>query len=805
LFIDFASLTSFQNYRSTLHANEKPRYHERGVETVTKRVFIAAGSAALACVAIRPTSVAQTPAPEAAAITRYCTGCHNAKTKAGGLTLNPSGDIAGDATTWEKVDRRLRMRTMPPAGAPRPDEKTYSEVSGWIETQLDRTGAEHPDPGQPLLHRLNRTEYANAIEDLLGLKVDVAELLPPDDSAFGFDNVADVLGVSPVLLERYLSAADRISALALGDPEIEPGSDTYRARQDLSQDQHIEGMPFGTVGGIAVEHNFPLDAEYEFRLSMFRNNLEIMRGIERTHQVELSIDGERIYLRPIGGPEDLAKMKNMTEGSNEIDARFRVRVSVKAGRHKVVATFLQKRGYGTQPLQPFLRSSVDTFEATGRPHLEAITILGPYNAKPGANRAPRLTLEQLTRLAYRRPVTDADMGPVREFYDRGAAKRGAAGDSSSNDGGYQMALRRILASPAFVFRPETSPANVTPGAVHPIKPVELASRLSFFLWSSIPDDELLRLAENGSLSKPQVIETQVHRMLASPKAKRFVANFAGQWLQLRNLKNARPNSADFPDFDDNLRQGFRQETEMLFASVLNENRSVLDLLRADYTFLNERLARHYGVEGVYGSNFRRVPVTQEERKGILGHGSILTVTSHADRTSPVVRGKWILENLLGAPPPPPPPDVPALGENTEGAPPKSLRARLELHRANPVCASCHKVMDPIGFSLENFDAVGAWRTEDSGSPINAEGTLADGANVDGVVSLRNAILAKPDVFASTVTEKLLIYALGRGLEPADMPAVRKIVRDSARENYSLQSIIMGVVQSVPFELRRKPE
>lgn len=752
----------------------------------------------MAWTAFRPVTIAQTPAPESAAITRYCTGCHNATAKAGGLVLNPSGNIAADPLTWEKVDRRLRMRTMPPAGSPRPDDKTYTQIAAWLETQLDKAAAQNPNPGQPLLHRLNRTEYAYAIEDLLGLKVDVASLLPPDDSAYGFDNVADVLGVSPVLLERYLSAADRISALALGDPETEPGSDTYRARQDLSQDQHIEGMPFGTVGGIAVEHNFPLDAEYEFRLAFYRNNLEIMRGIERTHQVELSIDGERIYLRPIGGADDLAKMRNMTQGSDEIDGRFRVRVPLKAGRHKVIATFLQKRGYGTLPLAPFVRSSVDTFEASGRPHLETITILGPYNAQPGAARAPKLTLEQLTRLAYRRPVTDADMAPIREFYERGQSKR-------DTDSAYQMALRRILASPNFSFRAETSPANVKPGAVHPVAPVELASRLSFFLWSSIPDDQLLKAAENGSLAKPDVLQAQVKRMLADPKAERFVTNFAGQWLQLRNLKNARPNSADFPDFDDNLRQGFRQETEMLFASILNENRSVLDLLRADYTFLNERLARHYNYPGIYGSNFRRVPVIQDERKGILGHGSVLTVTSHADRTSPVVRGKWILENLLGAPPPPPPPDVPQLPENTEGAPPKALRARLELHRANAVCASCHKVMDPIGFSLDNFNAVGAWRTEDSGAPIDANGVLADGTPVNGVVSLRNAILSKPDVFVSTVTEKLMIYALGRGLDPADMPAVRQIVQNSARENSSLQSIIMGVVRSVPFQMRRKPE
>lgn len=755
----------------------------------------------IAIVAILPKVGAQGPvqAEPREVVTRYCTGCHNAKTKVADLVLNPT-NITGEAANWEKALRKLHMRTMPPPGSPRPDEASYTRLTAWLETQLDQAAAKNPNPGQPLLHRLNRTEYAYAIEDLLGLKVDVAALLPADDSAFGFDNNADVLGLSSVLLERYLSAADRISTLAFGDPEIEPGSDTYRAKQDLSQDQHIEGMPFGTVGGIAVEHTFPLDAEYEFRLSMFRNNLEIMRGIERTHQLELSIDGERIFLRPIGGAEDLAKMRNPTDGSDNIDSRFRIRIPVKAGRHKVVATFVQKRGLGTLRLQPFVRSSVDTFEATGRPHLEAITILGPYSiAKDGVKPVGNLaSLEVLARRAYRRPVSDADLKPLREFYQKGFAKRGV-------DGGMQMALRRMLASPSFVFRAETSPDNVKPGALHRIDPVEMASRLSFFLWSSIPDDTLLDLAASGELAKPQVQEAQVKRMLADPKAQRFVQNFAGQWLQLRNLKNARPNSAEFPDFDDNLRQGFRQETEMLFASMLNENRGALDLLTADYTFLNERLAKHYGVPGVYGSNFRRVTIMQEERKGLLGQGSILTVTSHADRTSPVVRGKWILENLLGAPPPPPPPDVPALPENTEGELPKTLRARLELHRQNAICASCHKVMDPIGFSLDNFNAVGAWRTEDAGTPIDASGQLADGTNVNGVVSLRKAILARPEVFVGTVTEKLMIYGLGRGLEPPDMPAVRKIVRDTAPQNYKLQSIIIGVVQSVPFQMRRKPE
>ncbi len=766
---------------------------------------------------------AEQPAPvqPEAVIGRYCTGCHNSKARVAGLVLNTAA-VTSDPATWEKAVRKLRMRTMPPAGAPRPDDATYDRTATWLETQLDQAAAANPNPGQPLLHRLNRTEYANAIHDLLDLDVDTTELLPPDDSAFGFDNIADVLNLSPVLLERYLSAADRISSLAVGDPETEPGSDTYRARQDLSQDQHIEGLPLGTVGGLAVEHNFPLDAEYEFRLSLFRNNLEIMRGIERTHQIELSIDDQRIFLRPVGGPEDLARMRNPTDGSDAIDARFRIRIPVKAGPHKIVATFLQKRGVGTARLEGFVRSSVDTFEATGRPHLEAITILGPYKASPNQPMGPgdtpsrkriftchpakaadetpcaRRILEPLARRAYRRPVSDADMRPLLDFYAKGRAKR-------DFDSGIQLALRRMLASPDFVFRAETSPDSVKPGALHPIEPIELASRLSFFLWSSIPDEELIDVAASGRLAHPDVLEHQVRRMLADPRAHRFVSNFAGQWLELRNLNNARPNSAEFPDFDDNLRQGFRQETELFFASVLQEDRSVLDLLRADYTFLNERLAKHYGVPGIYGSNFRRVAITDDARRGLLGQGSILTVTSHADRTSPVVRGKWILENLLGAPPPPPPPDVPALPENTESAPPRTLRARLELHRASPVCASCHKLMDPIGFSLENFDAVGAWRTEESGAPIDASGRLADGTKVDGVVSLRNAILARPQVFAGTVTEKLMIYALGRGLNSYDMPAVRKIVRDSASHNYRLSSMIMGVVRSLPFQMRKKPE
>lgn len=782
---------------------------------LAKRAWPVFFALSLYAASTHPTENVQDPGDAArATITRYCTVCHNAKARTAGLVLTPQ-TIPSPSEMWEKVVQKLQMRTMPPLPMPRPSEDGYNQTVAWISNQLDRVAAAHPDPGKPLLHRLNRTEYANVIHDLLGLDVDASSLLPPDDSAFGFDNNTNVLGISSVLLERYLSAADRISAVAFADPNVQPGSDTYKARQDLSQDQHIEGLPFGTVGGMAVEHTFPLDADYEFRLSFFRNNLELMRGIERPHEVELSLDDQRVFLRTLGGPQDLALMRNPTDGSDAIDARFRIRVPVKAGEHKVVATFVQERGYGTGRLQGFIRSSVDTFEPTGVPHLEGIAILGPYNpsqdsALPGkvdlscskglpadSTQCVRQVLTRLMRHAYRRPVTDEDLRPVLEFFERGRAKGGLYR-------GYQMALRRILVSPSFLFRAETSPENLAAGAVYSISPLELASRLSFFLWSSIPDDRLLDLAVSGKLKRPDVLASQVKRMLADPRGSRFVSNFAGQWLQLRNLRNVRPNSEEFPNFDDNLRQDFRKETEMFFASVLDENRSVLDLLRANYTFLNERLAIHYGIPGIYGSNMRRVAITQDERRGLLGQGSILTVTSHADRTSPVVRGKWILENLLNAPPPPPPPQVPPLAENAEGAPPKSLRARLELHRANAVCASCHKLMDPIGFSLDNYDAVGAWRTEDAGAPIDASGQLADGTKVNGVVSLRNAILARPEVFASAVTEKLMIYALGRGLEPYDMPAVRAILRETAPD-YRLSSIVQGVVHSVPFEMSKKPE
>jgi Protein of unknown function (DUF1592)/Protein of unknown function (DUF1588)/Protein of unknown function (DUF1587)/Protein of unknown function (DUF1585)/Protein of unknown function (DUF1595)/Planctomycete cytochrome C len=752
-----------------------------------------------------------------ATLDHYCVTCHNQRLKTAGLTLDTVdlAQVPAQAEVWEKVVRKLRAGLMPPPGVRRPDPDTYRGLTSWLEGQLDATAETHPHPGRPLLHRLNRSEYANAVRDLLALNIDAASLLPPDDSAFGFDNISDALGVSPSLQEQYLSAALKIGALAVGDPNITPGSETWKIRQDLSQDQHIEGLPLGSTGGTLVHYNFPLDGEYTFQAKLYRTNLNIMRGLESEHQVEFSLDGRRIHVATIGGKEDLAGLfQKPTDTGDAVDARLRVRVPVKAGPHTVAVAFIQAP-QAAEPvrLEPYIRSSVDNFDWAGHPHLQVLTVSGPFNPigpgdtpsrerifvcrpKTASEETPcaRRILSTLTRRAYRKPASEADLQRIMEFYERGHHVGGF-------DAGIELALQRILASPKFIFRVERDPEGAAPGSVYRIGDLELASRLSFFLWSSIPDDELLRVAAHGKLSDPAVFERQVRRMLDDPKSQALVSNFAGQWLQLRNVRNVQPNTDEFPDFDENLRQSFRRETEMLFESVVHEDRNVLDLLTADYTFVNERLARHYGIPNIYGSRFRRVPVTQEARRGLLGQGSILALTSHAERTSPVVRGKWILENILGMPVPPPPPDVPPLKENKEGERPKTMREQMAEHRANAVCASCHKIMDPVGFALENFDAVGAWRSQDAGQPIDASGELADGTKVDGVVALRKALVSRPEVFVGTMTEKLLIYALGRGLDSHDMPVVRAIVRDAAHHDYRFSSIILGVVHSTPFQMR----
>jgi Protein of unknown function (DUF1592)/Protein of unknown function (DUF1588)/Protein of unknown function (DUF1587)/Protein of unknown function (DUF1585)/Protein of unknown function (DUF1595)/Planctomycete cytochrome C len=750
-----------------------------------------------------------------AVLDKYCVTCHNQRLKTGGLTLDTMdlGKVPAQAEVWEKVIRKLRSGTMPPSGMPRPDAATYSGLAGWLESQIDR--ASGPYAGRPILHRLNRSEYANAIRDLLALDVDAASLLPPDDSAFGFDNVSDALGVSPSLQEHYLDAALKIGALAVGDPNIPPGSETWQIRQDLSQDRHVNGLPLGTFGGTVVHYNFPLDGEYSFQAKLYRTNLNIMRGLESPHQVEVAVDGKRIHLASIGGAEDLASLfEKPTDTGDAVDARLRIRVPVKAGPHVVTVAFLaDPDAVDPARLQPYIRSSVDNFDWSGSPHLQSLTISGPFHptaptdtpsrrrifvCHPGPHLSDeacaRRILSGLARHAYREPVSDADLNILLGFYHSGK-------QSGGFESGIELALDRVLASPKFLFRIERDPVDAVPGASYRISDYDLASRLSFFLWSSIPDDELLQLASQGKLHNPAVFDHQVRRMLADPKAHSLVSNFAGQWLQLRNLRNVQPNTDIFPDFDDNLRQSFRRETELLFESVVQEDRSVLDLLTADYTFVNERLARHYGIPEIYGSRFRRVNITDDARRGLLGQGSILALTSHAERTSPVVRGKWILENILGQAVPPPPPGVPPLKGNQENQKPRTMREQMAEHRANPVCASCHKTMDSIGFAMENFNAVGAWRSTDAGNPIDASGVLADGTKIDGVVSLRQALVSRPELFAGTVTEKLLIYALGRGLDYRDMPTLRAILRDASRDNYRFSTLVLGVVHCAPFQMR----
>lgn len=762
-----------------------------------------------------------------ATIDRYCVGCHNQRLKTGGLALDTQdlARVAENADVWEKVIRKVRVGMMPPQSAPQPDGAARTALVGWLETTLDRAAAARPNPGRPLVHRLNRAEYANAVRDLLALEVDSTSLLPPDDSAYGFDNIADALGASPLLLERYLSAAGKISALAVGDPDIGAAGEVFRVRQDGSQDAHIEGLPIGTVGGVLAKTTLPLDGEYSVQVKFFRTNLGAMRGLEYPIQLEITADGERVHICSFGGDADFkAALENITAAADAVEARCSTRAKLKAGPREIGIAFVH--GSPTQNslrLQPFVRSSNDTLDPAGHPHIDMVTVTGPFNptgpgdtpsrrkiftCKTQDDACARTIVSSFAHRAYRGMDTPADLQRLMEFYQKGKTQGGGF------ERGIQLALERVLASPKFIFRAERDPSDRqvrsltvalqggAAGRPYKISGLDLASRLSFFLWSSIPDDELLKAAAAGRLGTAAGVGQQVRRMLADPKADALVKNFAGQWLYLRNLRTMIPNSVDFPDFDDNLRKAMARETELFFASVMNEDRNVLDLMTADYTFVNERLARHYGIPNIYGSHFRRVPLTNEARRGLLGQGSILMVTSHTDRTSPVVRGKWILDNLLGAPPPPMPANVPPLNEsNRREGRVLTMRERMEEHRTNPVCAGCHQIMDPIGFSLENFDAVGAWRSREGGTggtPIDASGQLLDGTKIDGPVELRKALLKNPEIFVGTLTEKLMTYALGRGVNASDMPEVRKIVREAGRENFKFSSIIMGVVNSVPF-------
>jgi hypothetical protein len=707
---------------------------------------------------------------------------------------------------------------------PRPQEADYAGFTTWLANSLDRAWAtKGTQPGRYVVHRLNRAEYHNAIRDLLALDIDSTSLLPSDDADFGFDNIAASLKTSPMLLDRYVTAAQRISTLAVGNPKAAPGTIEYSISREFSQNAYIEGLPLGTRGGTVVRHIFPADGEYKLAARLFRGVEEGYVGVEgndRPHTFVVTIDGEEVFTTTIGGPEDHEKQaKSLTEMKPVIDDRMTTRVRVTAGPHDVGFTWRERPAKEQSVWQPSLRDSQEIHMVGGVPKIRTATIEGPYNvtgvsASPSRERifvcrplsaaeepacATRI-LTTLTRRAYRRPVTTADVATSLDFYKQ------ARQNGESFDAGIRAGLARVLSSTSFIYRMEGDAPGVGPGLAHQISGVELASRLSFFLWSSIPDDKLMDLATSGQLRQPAVLAAQVKRMAADERADAFVSNFTGQWLQLRNLESkVSPDLLMFPDFDDNIRKGFRRETEMLFAYILRNDRNAMELLNADYTFLNERLAKHYGIPGVYGERFRQVKLTDPNRFGLLGHGSVLSLTALATRTSPVFRGVYVLTTFLGTPPPAAPANVPALDESNKGrdTATKSVRDQLELHRQNQPCASCHRVIDPPGFALENFNSVGQWRTVDNGMKVDADGVLADGSRLNGPVELRDAILRRPEAFAFLVTERMMVYALGRGLEPADMPVVRRIVKKAGQNNYRLSTIVSEIINSAPFQMRTR--
>jgi hypothetical protein len=744
-----------------------------------------------------------------ALVNQYCADCHDSEMKKGGLDFGSISleNVTQQPETWEKVVRKLRTRQMPPTGKQRPDENSYNAIVTRLAASLDSASAKHPNPGRTeTFRRLNRTEYQNAIRDLLALDIDAAALLPKDDASHGFDNVT-VGDLSPTLLDRYISAAQKISRLAIGAPRRSQGGDTFRLPPDLTQEEHVEGLPIGTRGGTLIPYTFLRDGEYEIQIRLTRDRNEEIEGLHEQHEMELLLDRERIKLFTVAPPPD----KNY----ETVDGKLKIRIPVTAGPHQLGVTFLKNPSELLETKrQPYQAHYNMHRHPRLAPAIYQVSINGPYDStgpgntpsrdrifvckpvKPGEeDKCAERVLSTLMRRAYRRPVTSADLEKPMEFFRETRAKEGY-------EAGIETALSAILVSPQFLFRVEQDPTGVAPNTAYRISDLDLASRLSFFLWSSIPDDELLDAAERGNLHKPSVLEKQVRRMLADSRSHALADNFAEQWLHVRNLESITPDLRLFPDFDDNLRQSFRQETELFFDSVLREDRSVLTLLKADYTFLNERLAKHYGIPNVYGSRFRRVSLDKDsERGGLLRQGSVLTVTSYATRTSPVIRGKWILANLLGTPPPPPLPNVPALKDNTVSST-LSVRERLAEHRANAQCASCHNMMDPAGFCLENFDAVGRWRTVEEGQPIDNSGGLPDGSKFTGVAGLEQGLLNRPEIFVSTLTEKLMTYALGRGMEYYDAPAIRKIVHDAQAKDFCFSSIIVGIAESTPFKMRR---
>jgi cytochrome c551/c552 len=753
-------------------------------------------------------SAASAVSPQRAFLNQYCVTCHNEKTKTAKLSLDTMdvAHVGEDAEAWEKVVKKLRAGMMPPTGARRPDRPEIQTFTSWLENELDRTAVSKPNPG--------RSEYGNAIRDLLDLEIDVTALLPADDSSYGFDNIASALGMSPALMERYISASGKISRMAVGDPTTVSSAKTYATPVDLTQTAHIDGLPFGSRGGVVIRHFFPLDGDYTIAVAMSKSGLQAA-AIGGGEQLEISVDGERVKLI------DLKAGAAEADAGSSDAASERITLHVSAGTHSIGATFAA-RSYAPSEdtLQPYLRSVMPGNVWRVPPHVGAVTVTGPLHPTGVGNTPSRRRiftcrperpekeqacaqeiLANLARRAFRRPPSEADLDGLMTFYQSGRREGGF-------DAGIEAGLQRILASPNFIFRFESEPSRA--GESYRISDLELASRMAFFLWSSLPDDELLAVATRGKLRTADELEKQVRRMLADPRSQELARNFAAQWLYLRNLQSIVPAMEEFPDFDDNLRQSMRRETELFFYSIVSEDRNVVDLLTADYTFLNDRLARHYDIPGIYGSQFRRVTLAPDHpRRGLLGQGSILTVTSLATRTSPVLRGKWILENILGTPPPEPPPNVPALQEAPKQSPDKgmenvevpSVRQRMEQHRVNAACVSCHKVMDPIGFALENFDAVGRWRTKDGRHAVDPAGELVDGMKVNGPASLRQALLRDSDLFTRTVTEKLLTFGLGRGVEYYDMPVIRAIVRDAGRNGNHFSSLIIGIVKSAPFQMK----
>ena len=764
----------------------------------------------------QPASVPATSSPQRALIDGYCVGCHNQRTKTAGIMFDTM-DLArpsDDAEVWEKAVRKLRGGMMPPPGARRPERTHVEAFVSWLETSLDEAAAAHPNPGRVALHRLNRAEYANAIEDLFGLRIDAAALLPKDDEADGFDNVASVLTVSPSFLDQYISAARVVSNRALGNPSARATSATYRPSRGTDQAVRVDGLPLGTRGGLLVEHLFPADGDYKLNISGLAA-AGYVRGMEYQHTLVVTIDGVKTFQAQIGGADDLRAIdQQQASAVAAINARFQnIPVTVKAGPHKVGVTFVARTYAESDEVLHSFRPGVGEdripkvasleivgpFSATGisdTPSRQRILVCHPASAGDELPCATKI-LTTIARRAFRRPVTDSDLAAPLDFYR-------AARQSGDFDAGIREALSAILASPKFLYRAERSPVNAPPGTVHRVSNLELASRLSYFLLGRAPDDALLADAEKGTLTNPKVLETQVRRLLSDPRSKSLVTNFSFQWLKMRGLDDIDPDAVLFPNFDDGLREAFRREMELFVESILREDRSVLDLMTADHTFVNERLALHYGIPNIRGERYRRVTLADSNRWGLLGKGGVLMTTSYANRTAPVLRGAWILENILGTPPAAPPPDVEGFKENKEGEKALSVREIMEQHRSKPSCNACHGIMDPLGFALENFDAIGEWRWQDrwAGTPIDASGQLSDGTAVSGPQDLRKALLRRPEQFVQTMTEKLMTYALGRSVEYFDMPAIRTIVRDAARENYRFSSIVMGIVKSPPFQMRK---